>query len=185
MKLRFVLVCSLLSMPIACGDDGGGGEGSDESGDSGGSGDSTGTAPFDEAEIIAQGGMYATELVKINAQPFSSMHGLADTVNVYVNAEAEALFRTLDPAAPTEVALPEGTLVVKEHLDAQGAYDGYLMMYRGPEGYAPETNDWFWARIDGNGVAQDTGPSGPVDYCIGCHMPAPSFVFGVEAGNQT
>lgn len=202
MKLRVVFVCSLLCMPVACGDDGAGQDegaepstgspgtadsGAADSGtaDSGAADSSTGAAPFDEAEVIALGGMYTSELVKINVDPFGSAHGLADTVNVYVNAEAEAAFRSLDPQAPAEVDLPEGTLIVKEHLDDEQVYDGYLMMYRGPDGYAPQTGDWFWARIDASGTAQETGPSGRVDFCINCHVPAPSFVFGVEADNQT
>ena len=182
-KLRFVLVGLLASAPLACGD-----EDSTSPAGSGGSGADTSTGepvPFDEAEVIAHGGTFATALVKINAQPFRSDHGLADMVNVYVDAGAEALYRSLDPEAPGEVALPEGTLVVKEHLDAEGAYDGYLMMYRGPAGYAPQTGDWFWARVDGENNAQQTGASGAVNFCIDCHVRAPSFVFGVAADNQT
>lgn len=180
MKLRFVLASSLLFGLFACGDDAGGADGTDGTA---GTADSSGTAaePFDEAEVIERGAMFATELVKINDQPFPSLHGLANTVNVYVDAGAADLYRTLDPEAPVEVALPEGTLIVKEHLNEEGAYDGYLMMYRGPVGYS-DSGDWFWARIDGAGATQETGQVG---FCIGCHTPAPSFVFGVEADNQT
>ncbi|MCA9710488.1 MAG: hypothetical protein KDK70_31900 [Myxococcales bacterium] len=164
---------------VACGDDGGAGGSSSTASD-----ESTGDAPFDEAAVIEQAGTFATTLVKINAMPFPSQHGLADMVNVYVDAGAADLYRALALAAPVEVDLPEGTLLVKEHLDMAGAYDGYLMMYRGPAGYAPETDDWFWARIDGSGTTQETGPSGAVNFCIGCHTSAPSFVFGVAADNK-
>lgn len=166
MKPRFVLACSLFLLPLACDD----GTPMDDS--------------FDEDAIIAEAAMFETALVKVNDQPFGSQHGLADTVNVYIDEDAADLYRTLDPEAPVDVDLPEGTLIVKEHLDMAGEYDGYLMMYRGPEGYAPETGDWFWARIDGGGNTQETGPSGSVDFCISCHSPAPSLVFGVAADNR-
>jgi len=182
MQMRSTLLLVSLSLPLACGDDGG-----DDDGASGSIGDdSTGADPgFDEAEVIAMAATYATSLEKINDQPFASAHGLADMVNVYVDAGAAATYRSLDPMAPVEVDLPEGTLIVKEHLDAAGAFSGYLLMYRGPEGYAPETGDWLWAATNAAGDTVESGPSGGVDFCIDCHTPAPSFVFGVEADNQS
>lgn len=165
--------------PDGSGDDGGG---SGDAASTGAADDSSGSAAaFDEAEVIEQAGRYATELVKINDQPFPSQHGLAATVNVYVDAAAADAYRTLDPAAPADVEFAEGTLIVKEHLSDEGAYDGYLLMYRGPEGYSPEGGDWFWARVDGSDTVQETGAVG---FCIGCHQPAPGWAFGVEADNQ-
>lgn len=144
--------------------------------------DSSGEPPaFDEAEVIAQAGMYATELVQINEVAFASQHGLADTVNVFINPEAAELYRSLDPEDPADVVFPEGTVVVKEHLDPAGAFDGYLLMYRGPDEYEPEGGNWFWARVDGSLTTQETGAVG---FCIGCHQPSPSFLFGVPADNQ-
>lgn len=171
----------------ACADDAGSTE--DETGAVGtaataeaGSADGSGEpAPFDEAEVIEQAGQYATALVQINDTSFPSQHGLAATVNVFVDAAAADLYRTLDPAAPTEVDFPEGTLIVKEHLDADGAEDGYLLMYRGPEGYDPDASDWFWARVDGSGTTQETGAVG---FCIGCHAQVAGHVFGVETDNR-
>lgn len=177
----FPALVLLLGCP---GDDTGGGAVADGStgAATGAAQDSTGEpAAFDEDEVIARAGMYATELVQINEVPFASQHGLADTVNVFIDQEAAELYRSLDPEAPADVAFPEGTLVVKEHLDAAGAFDGYLLMYRGPDDYEPEGGNWFWARVDGSLTTQETGAVG---FCIGCHQPSPSFLFGVPADNQ-
>ncbi|MEM7151348.1 MAG: cytochrome P460 family protein [Myxococcota bacterium] len=144
--------------------------------------DSTGDgSPFDEAEVIEQASMYATNLEKINVDSFASAHGLADTVNVYINSEAADLYRSIDTEAVVDVGFPEGTLIVKEHLNGEGAEDGFLMMYRGPEGYLPDAGGWFWARIDGTGATRETGAVG---FCISCHMPVDGWVFGVPADNQ-
>lgn len=191
MTTRFSLALALIPSLFACGDDGSGmgetGAATSMATSDGSSGtaavdESTGEpAPFDEAEVIQRAHMFATELVKINVDPFPSAHGLADTVNVHVDAGAADLYRTIDPEAPAELDFPEGTLVVKEHLNTEGAYDGFLMMYQGPEGYDPDNRDWFFARIDGTGATRETGAVG---FCIGCHVPSPSFLFGVPADNQ-
>lgn len=168
----------------ACADDGGSGDGGTDTsatGASDGADESTGQAPFDEAEVIEQAGQYATALVQINDTPFASQHGLADTVNVFVDAANADLYRTLDPAAPADIDFPEGALVVKEHLDADGNPDGYLMMYQGPDGYAPDANDWFWARVDGTGATKETGA---VAFCISCHAQAPAHIIGVATDNR-
>jgi Cytochrome P460 len=171
---------------VACGDDdpasdGGETTAAETSATDGADGVSTGEPPFDEAEVIEQAGQYATALVQINDTPFASQHGLAASVNVFVDAANAELYRTLDPAAPADLDFPEGALIVKEHLDADGNQAGYLMMYQGPDGYAPEANDWFWARVDASGATQETGAVG---FCISCHAQAPAHIIGVETDNR-
>ena len=189
--LEYVAVTALPLVLSACpGDDSGSADGDSGAATSEGAAtdaatdaaDSSGDAsPFDEAEVIEQASMYATNLEKINIDAFGSAHGLADTVNVFINSEAADLYRSIDFDAPTDVGFPEGTLIVKEHLNAEGAEDGFLMMYRGPEGYLPDAGGWFWARIDGTGATRETGAVG---FCISCHMPVEGWVFGVPADNQ-
>lgn len=166
-----IAACSAL----ACADDG-------QDDETAGSADSTSSAPpFDEAEVIEQASQYATALEQINDQPFSSQHGLASAVNVFVDAANAELYRTLDPSAPADIDFPEGALIVKEHLDADGAPDGFLLMYQGPDGYDPDASDWFWARIDGAGATQETGS---VTFCIDCHSQAPAHILGVATDNR-
>lgn len=182
---RALLLVSSVLLPLAgCPVDDDGDDGGDDAGASTGMADdgSTGEAAlFDEAEVIAAAADYETSLTKINAEPFASQHGLAATVNVYVSSDVADLYRGIDPDAPAEVAVPEGTLVVKEHLDGDGAFAGFTMMYRGPDGYDAAGGDWFWALVNAEGATQLSGSLGS---CIGCHQPASSFLFGVPADNQ-
>lgn len=138
---------------------------------------------FDETAVLELAAGYATDLEQINATPFGSQHGLADTVNVFITPEHAAAFETLDPAAPSLVEFVEGTLIVKEHLDGDGAYDGYLLMYKAPEGYNPDAADWYWARVAANGNTPNTGTVG---FCINCHAQVADtgYVFGVETDNR-
>lgn len=191
-RVSLALLCSasLGLGTLACTDDGEGMDGETDPAGTAGStatatdgadGTSSGAAPFDEAEVIEQGSQYATMLVQINADPFPSQHGLAATVNVFVDPANADLYRMLDPAAPAELDFPEGALVVKEHLDADGNPDGFLMMYQGPDGYDPDAHDWFWARVDGTGATKETGAVG---FCIDCHAQAPGHIIGVAMDNR-
>lgn len=176
-RVSAIFVAFTACSALACAGDGM----DDETGAASSDGSTTDTPPFDEAEVIEQASQYATALVQINDQPFPSQHGLAATVNVFVDAANADLYRMLDPAAPTDLDFPEGALIVKEHLDADGAPDGYLMMYQGPEGYDPDANDWFWARVDGTGATKETGA---VVFCIDCHAQAPAHIIGVATDNR-
>lgn len=137
----------------------------------------------DPDAVIAAAAAYETDYVKINAEPFESQHGLADTVNVYVPPEHAELYRSIDPGMRTDVGFPAGAVIVKEHLDASGANDGFLLMVKAAEGYDPEAADWWWARVDGAGMTQETGQVG---FCIDCHaaVSPTGFVFGVPTDNR-
>lgn len=176
------MLCGLLG---ACGDDGGTpaaeSGGATGTASDGADGSSTAGAGFDEAEVIEAASQYATAMVQINDTSFGSQHGLAASVNVFVDTATADLYRTLDPAAPAELAFPEGALIVKEHLDADGGVLGFNLMYRAAEGYNPEGSDWYWARVDASGVAAE---SGTIGYCIACHAAAPSHIFGVATDNR-
>ncbi len=149
--------------------------------------DESGTAgeagPIDEDAALARGAAYETEFTRINATEFSSLHGLAATVNVWVSPEAAAAYAALDPANPAAPDMPEGAIVLKEHLDAEGAKDGYLLMVKGPADYAPEASNWWWARVDGTGATQETGQVG---FCLNCHntVSAQGHVYGVPLDNR-
>jgi hypothetical protein len=189
---RFLLTsCSFFVLGLtACGGDDGTADteaGSDSQADGAteaADGSDTGTPDaIDEDAELARAAAYETNLVQINATPFASQHGLAATVNTWVSPEAEAAFAALDPAAPVAPALDPGTMVLKEHLDAEGNKDGYLMMVKGPVGYAPDASDWWWARVDGTGATQETGQVG---FCLGCHnaVAASGHLFGVPLDNR-
>lgn len=160
-------------------------ETADDAGDE--SADETAGMPMtvDEAAVLEAANAFATTMDKVSDEPRTSQHALADTVNFYVPAEHRELYLSIDPDAPTEATFPEGTLLVKENLDAEGNSDGYFAMYKGFQGYDPEGNDWYWLRVDGAGA---TGNAGKVGFCKDCHgggsAAVSDFVFGVPLDNR-
>lgn len=141
--------------------------------------DSTGgAAGVDEDAVVAAAADYAT-FQRVTDAPYKSQHGLADAVHVWVPADLAAAYAAVaDGTAPD---YGPGALLVKEHLDAEGAHDGLTVMWKGPEGYAPESEDWWWGRIDAEGVLAE---GGQVGYCVSCHAGATAtqYVFGPPAG---
>jgi hypothetical protein len=58
------------------------------------------------------------------------------------------------------------------------------MMYKGPAGTNADANDWWFGRVDGFGVLQD---SGAVGFCMTCHaaVATSDYLYGVPADNQS
>jgi hypothetical protein len=63
------------------------------------------------------------------------------------------------------VPLPDGAIVVKENYMPDGTFDASTVMVK-REGYAPEHNDWFWAKYDAAGNAEVAGRA---EMCQACH----------------
>jgi len=147
--------------------------------------DTAGAPTVDEAAVLEAANAFATTMDRVSDEPRGSQHALADTVTFYVPAEHRELYLSIDPDAPTAVTFPEGALLVKENLDAEGNSDGYFAMYKAFEGYDPEGNDWYWLRVDGAGAV---GNAGAVGFCKDCHgggtAAVSDFVFGVPLDNR-
>ena len=158
------------------GCDDGGTEGEDAS-----SGDS-GSDAVDPVEVQAMADGYAA-FERINATPTASQHGNASTVNWWVPAEYSTMYRTLDPDAVAAATFPEGALVVKEHLDEEGAPDGYTMMFKGPPGTNDEANEWWFARVTPDGALAENGAVG---FCMNCHraVEQSDWLYGVPLDNR-
>jgi len=146
--------------------------------------ETSGPAEIDEAAVQTMAADFAS-LTQVSDVPLSSQHGLADTVTFYVADDVLDLYLTVDPDAPTEVTFPQGALLVKENLNANGESDGYFAMYKGPEGYDPDGNDWYWLQVNGAGAV---GNSGQVGFCKDCHgggsAAVSDYVFGVPLDNR-
>jgi hypothetical protein len=84
-------------------------------------------------------------------------HGMLLTT--YVNELAR---RGLEAGS---LPLPDGAIIVKENYMPDGAFDASTVMVK-RRGYDPEHNDWFWAKYDAAGVAEDAGR---VEMCQVCH----------------
>lgn len=87
------------------------------------------------------------------------------TVRIFVNDIA------LDAVAAEDFdgTLPPGSLVVKENFmgttEEPGDLAAITAMYK-VEGFNPEGNDWFWLKVDPNGVVD---VAGNVEMCSSCH----------------
>ncbi len=105
----------------------------------------------------------------------SNTHGKR-FVEIYVNAVGLQAYKEDAP-------MPVGSIVVKpswENQDgAKGASGPLFVMEKMPEGYAPDSGDWFYAFQwpdapakwkDGDGRDPDwRSPSAKIEYCSGCH----------------
>lgn len=178
-----LILALFASLPIACAAD----ADADADTESGGEtealdgGGSTG-AGFDADATVARALAYATTLTQVNAEARPSQHGLASTVNVWVDDGALEAYLALDPAAPGEAPLwSSDALLVKEHLDASGVATGLTVMAQGEPDAT--SGGWWWARLDADGTVHETGQVG---FCISCHTPAePSgWAFGVPLDNR-
>ncbi len=135
--------------------------------------DSTGEAvELDEDEIIERALAFETELVPMTdeREPSSTHIGGAEVL-VWGPEEVKAAYNSIDPDDPTQfVAFPEGTLFVKQGFDTEGNRVGLAVMYKGPQGYFPASQDWFWAtyNLETDAVVR----SGREQFCVDCHEAA-------------
>ena len=84
-------------------------------------------------------------------------HGMLLTT--YLNETA------LDALTNKTGTLPVGSIVVKENYTPDGVLDATTVMYK-VDGYNPEHNDWFWAKVGADGTVQ---AEGQVAGCQTCH----------------
>ena len=90
-------------------------------------------------------------------QPGQAPHGPYH--RVYVNLILRGALPAADKRAPV------GSVIVKENMDAERNLAGLTVMVK-VAGYAPEGNDWFWAKYAPGGAVQ---AEGKVKGCIACH----------------
>ena len=90
-------------------------------------------------------------------RPGQSPHGRFHVV--YINKVLAEALPVADRRAPV------GTIIVKENLTAERELDALTVLAK-VDGYAPEHNDWFWAKFAPDGAVQAEGsPAG----CVRCH----------------
>lgn len=153
----------LLTSLVACDDDSDGA--GDTAGDTDTAGDASGgDASVDEAAIIEEAMAYEM-LTQVNDEPLESVHGLAATMNLFVDAGAASLY----PVIPAGTVFDEDTIIVKEQLNGDGSLNSLAVMYKGPAGYSADSGDWWFAVVNPDGSTQVSGQPGA---CVGCHMDA-------------
>lgn len=62
-------------------------------------------------------------------------------------------------------SIPDGGIIVKENYTPDAVLDATTIMYK-VDGFDPENNDWFWAKI---GAAGEVQAEGKVPGCQACH----------------
>lgn len=119
-----------------------------------------------------------TELVRITDTPIpGEVHGLADTMDIFVSADVEADYRTITRDNPeSSVVFAERTVLVKEQYDADGAFNSFTVMVKGPDGQNPDVGDWWFGFAGEDGVVAE-GPAA----CGECHQGRPDsdYVYGL------
>jgi hypothetical protein len=114
-------------------------------------------------------------------------------IEVWVSKDAAAQYQRIAPEAHgSGASLPYGTVIVREVHDKKTARLLKLtMMYKGPEGIAPEIGDWQYAVTDLVGVPllNDDGSEeqGDMPECRGCHEERGAqddFLFGVPGDER-
>ena len=85
--------------------------------------------------------------------------------------------------ATSDIVFAEGAMIVKEQLAADGGPPSLTVMLKGAKGSGPDSDDWFWERIEADGGVTF---SGQVDFCLACHTPRreTDWIFGVEDDNR-
>ena len=62
-------------------------------------------------------------------------------------------------------SIPDGGIIIKENYTPDAVFDLITVMYK-VDGFDPENNDWFWAKI---GAAGDVQAEGKLVGCQACH----------------
>ena len=107
----------------------------------------------DEAPYTAYSFWPTHEGIRPGQAPHGEYH------RIYIN-------RVLRESLPlAEAAAPEGTIIVKDSLDASRELVSITVMAK-IGGYAPDSGDWFWAHYTPDGTVR---ASGAVNGCISCH----------------
>ncbi len=126
--------------------------------------ESSGAEPDVDEQAIAEQAIAFESLEKINETPLTSQHGLADTMNLWVDAAAAQDYAGLSLGGTP--SFDPQTIILKEQLDADGTLNSVAVMYKGPAGYAPDSGDWWFGLVNPDGSIRLGGqpPS-----CVDCH----------------
>jgi hypothetical protein len=160
-KLGVVMVLALVPAIAACG--------SEQADD----------PPVDVDAVLEQSADYLSTHELANPTPVLGSHGAM--MQVWLQPEHLAAYLSIIPSPRPELEFPEGTLIVKEHLDLDNgaAVIETTIMYKGPAGYNPEGGGWWYAKLDADGEVLISGTDLP--NCVDCHASAAAsdWIYGL------
>ncbi|MFT3693386.1 MAG: hypothetical protein QM831_09630 [Kofleriaceae bacterium] len=151
--------------------------------DAGGSGSASADAAaalaptaFDLATLSTVMTYKSAAFKQVNKDPYTSTVGDFQ-INVYVLGD-DSTYWKVHPETDTTVTVKEGTVIVREVLDATGAISKITAIAKAPSGFDPTLGDWWFAETDPTGTPSTIGA---VAACHSCHIPraVDDYLFGV------
>jgi hypothetical protein len=127
---------------------------------------------------------------QVNARPFASAVSGAPQVTVWIDPAGAAAYATIDPGRTGSGAqVPEGTMIVRAVLGADGQVAKLTMMTKAWPGYDDSLGDWWFAETDAAGIPLvDKGVPmvGTLAACHSCHLDraGDDYLFGVAASDR-
>ena len=144
----------------------------------------------DEASLLDEIAGYRSsgDLAKITARAYPSAVSTGADIDVWISSFGAVAYGAVDPdRTGSGIRLPEGTLIVREVLDAAGALRKLTLMAKGPAGYNPEVGDYWFGVTDPAGtpiVENGVELRGKLTQCYSCHQArgvADDYLFGIPA----
>lgn len=136
-------------------------------------------------EDLSQLTAYRAEM-KMVSSPYRSDLAPNPQIEVWIDPAAATSYQRIRPDQKgANVALPEGTLIVREVLGADGKITKLTVMGKGAAGTNPALGDWWFAVTTPTGVPlEENGAplSGKLTQCYSCHDQrgaADDYLFGV------
>jgi hypothetical protein len=133
--------------------------------------------PVDVDAVLEASADYLSTHEVANPIPVLGSHGAM--MQVWLQPEHVATYLSIIPSPRPELEFPAGTLIVKEHLDADSVPFETTIMYKGPAGYNPEGGGWWYAELDADGEVLVSGTDLP--NCVDCHASAAAsdWIYGL------
>lgn len=144
---------------------------------------------IDESAVLSAVAGYrtASQFAHVSGDAYASALGATSYIELFANTTAADSYRLIAPeVSGSGSVVPEGGVIVREVLDANGTAQRLTVMAKGPAGYNPALGDWFFAvtTLDGTPIVEDgVARSGRLADCYSCHVPrmGDDFLFGVPA----
>ena len=122
---------------------------------------------FDRDAVLERVADYQTTHVAAN-EPVLGSHGAM--MQVWLVPDQVDDYLAIVPSDRPELEFPTGTLIIKDHLDEDGAVFESTVMYKAKPGYSPEGGDWWYGEFDAEGALVEGGPD--IVTCFDCHASA-------------
>ncbi len=137
------------------------------------------------SEDLAKLSTYRSEM-RMVSNPYRSDLAPNPQVELWIDATSAAAYQRVRPDQKgANVDMPEGTVIVREVLDAQGKIAKLTVMGKGPLGSNPIVGDWWFAVTSPTGTPlEENGQvlTGKLAQCVSCHDArgaADDYLFGV------